>query len=270
MADVINLSPTDPNQVYNVNNVTVLTGEPNTWLLIYSGIANQRLRAQGDSGFLGIGESSSTTDATVNITLDNISGILLQYATMVSPSNILEENTWGQWVVFGSSLSLQNNGDLILTASTEVTGIGDAEFYSFSYYVSAKVVLDEATISGDIRWLKTLAQPVNPPHFNITANVILQPTGSFGQFQVVATGPEGSVDSSDATYYHAPYTITGPLIGKSLVVRVAANQASFSGVPAFGSLVVTQIRGPNPVLLTSTNRHATDVNFEMAFQPSAR
>lgn len=269
MANVINLSPTDNNQVYNVNNLAVLTGEPNTWLLIYSGIANQRLQAQGDSGFLGIGESTSTTDATVNVTLDNISGVLLQYATMVSPSNILEENTWGQWIVFGSSLSLQGNGDLILTASTEVTGIGDAEFYSFSYYVSAKVVLDAATISGNIRWLKTLATPLNPPHFRITANSIIASSGnSFGQFQVVANGTEGGVNNSDGTYYYVPYTVKGPLLGKSLIMFVAPNPASFSGAPVAGSLVANQISGPNPIRLTSAHRHATDVDFEMTFQPS--
>jgi hypothetical protein len=271
MANVINLSPTDSSQVYNVHNVAVLTGEPNTWLLIYSGIANQKLDAQGDSGFLGIGQSTSTTDATVNVTLDNITGVLLQYATMVSPSNILEENTWGQWIIWGSSLSLQDNGDLVLTASTSVTGIGDAEFWSFSYYVSAKVVLDVASISGDIRWLKTLADPVNPPHFSITANSLIAPTGtSFGQFQIVANGTEGSVDSSHGTYYHVPYSITGPLLGKSLIVFVTPNPASFSGVPPLGSLIASQISGPNPVRLTSTNRHAAGVNFEMTFEQGPR
>lgn len=261
MTQVINPSP------YNVNNVSILTGEPNTWLLIYSGIVDQKLDAQGNTGFLGIGQSTSETDATVNVTLDNISGVLLQYATQVSPSNFLEENTWGQWIIWGSSLSLRDNGDLVLTASTSVTGIGDAEFYSFSYYVSVKVVVDLATISGTITWPRSLATPRSGSLFNVTANSLIASSGSsFGQFQVVANGVLGELDTSDETEFQQPYTISGPLLGKTLFVFAAPNQNNFTVVPASDFLVTTQISGPNPIRLTSSNRHAANVNFEMTGQ----
>lgn len=267
MPNIVTLNANNGNDVASPQKVSVLTAEANTWLLIYSGIAFQRQRAEGSSGFLGIGESTSETEATVSVTLDNISGVLLQAATTASMSNIVEENTWGQWTVESTSLSLQDNGDLVLTVSTTVTGIGDAEFYAFYYYVSAKVILDAASISGTIRWKKTLASPLDSPHFVITANTqIPGPPGSlFGTTQVEATGVEGAVNSSDNTYYYVPYTITGALLGKTVTVAVAPIAASFSGAPTFGSLLTSQISGPNPISLTTTNRHATNVDFDMDF-----
>lgn len=250
-------------QITDRQQLAVLTGEPNTWLLIYSGIATQRLRAEGYSGFLGIESGASSTEATVNVTIDNISGVLLQSVTTASMSNILEENNWGQWIVWSTNLSLRPNGDLVLTAKTEVIGEGDTEFYSFFYHVDAKVVLDEASISGTIRWSRDLVTPLLPPHFAIEADV--QVPGGPEQFttsRVEATGLEGPINTDDPGYFYVPYKITGALLGKELRVSVNVLQKSFAA-PAFGSLVAGQISGPKQILLTSTNRHAVDVNFEM-------
>ena len=274
MANFVNLNANNSNDVSSSQKVSVLTAEPNVWLLIYSGIAYQRQRAEGDSGFLGIGESTSETDANVDVTLDNISGVLLQFATTASMSNIIEENTWGQWIVNSTSLALHDNGDLVLSVSTSVTGIGEAEFYAFYYYVSAKVILDAASISGTIRWHKTLVKPSGAPHFLITAYTEFPgPPGSLFPIQhVEATGMESGLDSSDATYYSVPYTITGALLGKTIQVGVSPIPGSFSGLssPGPGSLLVGQISGPNPIKLTTTNRHATNVDFEMDFVPGPK
>ena len=151
MANTINLNVSDSSQVQFPQKVAVLTAESNIWLLIYSGVAVQRLRAQGSTGFLGFGKSTSETDAVVHVTIDRISGVLLQAATSASMANILEEETWGQWIISSTGLSIRDNGDLVLTVNTSVTGIDDVEFWSFYYNVSAKVVLDKASISGTIR-----------------------------------------------------------------------------------------------------------------------
>ena len=94
MANTINLNVNDSSQVQFPQKVSVLTAETNIWLLIYSDIAVQRQRAEGISGFLGIGKSTSETDAVVQVTIDRISGVLLQAATSASMANILEEETW--------------------------------------------------------------------------------------------------------------------------------------------------------------------------------
>jgi hypothetical protein len=265
MANTVNLNANNSNDVSSVQKVSVLTAEPSVWLLIYSGIAYQRQRAEGDSGFLGIGESSSETKANVSVTLDNISGVLLQAATTASMSNILEEDTWGQWIIESTSLSLHDNGDLVLSVNTSVTGIDDAEFYAFYYYVSAKVILDTASISGMIQWKKTLAAPLGTAHFKITAYTeIPGPPGSLLPLRhVEAAGIENPVDSSDSTFHRVPYTITGALLGKTLRVDVVPIPSSFSGAPTSGPLLVAQISGPNPINLNTTNRHATNVNFDM-------
>lgn len=267
MANVVNLNAKSGDQVGSAQKVSVLTAEPNTWLLIYSGIAHQDQYAQGTS--YGIfGEDTAETDATVNVTLDNISGVLLEFATTASINLIYEEDTFADWGIWSSSLSLKDNGDLVLTASTYVVGGGGggAGFSGVSYYVSAKVVMDAATISGTIRWQKALAAPLSPPHFGITAySQLPAPPGSFtGGTATEATGVEGAVDESDPAYYYVPYTITGPLLGKTVSVGVSPILSSFN-VAAAGSPVVTQISGPNPISLTATNRHATNVDFEMGF-----
>ena len=272
MPNVVNLNANNSNDVSSSQKVSVLTAEPNVWLLIYSGIAYQRQSAEGDTGFLGIGKKSSATKANVHVTLDNISGVLLQFATTASMSNILEEDTWGQWIVESTSLALRGNGDLVLSVDTSVTGIGDAEFWAFYYYVSAKVILDVASISGTIRWKKTLVKPSGAPHFLITAYTeVPGPPGSLFPTikKVETTGVESGLDSSDATYYRVPYTITGALLGKTIRVDISPITGSFSGLssPGPGSLGVGQISGPNPIKLTTANRHATNVDFEMDFVP---
>ena len=92
------------------------------------------------------------------------------------------------------------------------------------------------------------------------------PPRQFGTLQVDATGVEGAVDSSDPTYYYVPYTITGALLGKTVSVVVDLIAASFSGVPPMEGLVAERISGPAEISLTTTNRHATNVDFEMISQ----
>ena len=213
----IELNANNRNDVSNPHKVAVLTAEPNTWLLIYSGIAYQRQRAQGSTGFLGFGEHTSTTTAEVHVKLDNISAVLLQSAATAGMSNILEEDTWGQWIIDFTGLELRNNGDLVLNVNTSVTGEGDAEFYAFSYHVEAKVVLDEASIAGTIRWPLDLATPFGQPLFLISAYSEFQTAipGMFPSIQRIteATGQEAPI-SETTTTFEVPYKITGALLGK--------------------------------------------------------
>jgi hypothetical protein len=45
MSNIVNLNANAGSQVVSPQKVSVRTGEPNTWLLIYSGIALQRHRS---------------------------------------------------------------------------------------------------------------------------------------------------------------------------------------------------------------------------------
>lgn len=276
MTNTIKLNVNDSAQVQLPQKVSVLTAEPNVWLLIYSGIAVQRQRAEGSSGFLGIGAHTSETDAVVEVTIDRISGVLLQAATSASMANILEEETWGQWIISSTGLSIRDNGDLVLTVNTSVTGEGDAEFWSFYYNVSAKLVLDEASISGNIRWSKNLATPHASTHFSISADtkvtVAIPGQFPFDKVTVEAVGLEGSVNAADPNFYIVPYTIKGALLGKSLTVAVSPIPAAFTPGPAFGfgELVVTQTGGASPIQLTPANRHISGVDFEMQFLPAPK
>ena len=267
MAKSVKLNASDSRQVGSAQKVSILTGEPNVWLLIYTGFAQQNQYADGTSYWI-FGESTATADAVVEVMLDKISGVLLEFATTASLSGIFEEDTWADWYVNSTTLSLRDSGDLILTASTQVIGGSpEAGFNSFSYHVSAKVLLDAATISGRIRWKKALATPLAAPHFAVSADTQLPPLpGSlFGTTQVEATGLEGALSATDGTYYYIPYTITGALLGKTVTVGVGPLSASFSGAPPFGTLSVRQISGPSTISLTATHRHAANIDFEMEF-----
>jgi hypothetical protein len=248
--------------------LSVLTGDPNTWLFIYSGFANVE---QKDWAALWSGGHSSSP--TVNIKLDNLAGVLLEYACTGSLANITGGDV-GQWAVTADSLTLEENGDLVLSTSLYVYADDSnwEELVAYSYYVSAKILLETAMISGTVRWRKTLAQPASPPLFAVTANSEIPPSspGSFGTVQVEATGVAGSLDSSDPTYYYVPYTITGALLGKTVFVSVAPIPAKFTGVPATGSLTAQQISGPTQITITNSNLHVSNVDFELTFEPGAQ
>jgi hypothetical protein len=258
------LSINNPNQVVSVQKVSVLTGEPNTWLFIYSGLAT--IEQDDQAGFFSGGEDSNPT---INIAVDNIAGELLGYATTASLANITGSGGVEQYDIQSVSLALQDNGDLVFTATLYVytSGGNFATLGTYSYYVSAKILLETPTISGTIRWKKTLATPLASPHFVITANV--EVPGGPGQFptsQVVATGSEGAVNAADATYYYVPYSITGVSLGQTVTVNVAPNAGSFSGAPGNGFLTTEQISGPNPITLTNSHLDVANVDFEMDFE----
>ena len=254
--------------IASMQKLSVLTGDPNTWLFIYSGLANID---QEDSAALWSGGHSS--NPTVNIKLDNLAGVLLEFACTASLANISGGDV-GQWGVTADSLTLEDNGDLVL-ATTLYVFADDAnweELNTYSYYVSAKILLESAIISGTVRWRKTLAQPASPPLFAVTANSEIPPSspGSFGTVQVEATGVEGPLDSSDPTYYYVPYTITGALLGKTVFVSVAPIPAKFIGVPPTGSLTAQQISGPTQITITNSNLHVSNVDFELIFERGAQ
>ncbi|KAH0562636.1 hypothetical protein GP486_002687 [Trichoglossum hirsutum] len=263
------LDVNNPNQVGSVQKLSVLTGQPDTWLFMYSGLAKIEQVNQDGDPFSG-GQSFSPT---VYIILDNISGVLLGSAATSSLAGISGSDL-GQMAVESVSLGLRENGDLVLTTKlySFTSGLNWNDLDTYSYYVSAKILLDEASISGTIRWKKTLATALTPPNFVITANSQIPGSGSqsLGSDEVEATGLEDALDSSDDTYYYVPYAITGSLFGKSVFVVIKPIPDAFSGAPTFGQLITTQISGPNMINLTNTNRHATDVNFEMIFQQAPR
>jgi hypothetical protein len=251
----------DDQYIGSKQKLSVLTGEANTWLFIYSGLAN--IGQYDQAGIFSGGESSNPT---VDIVLDNLSGVLLEYASTSSLANIIGGD---QAAIQSVSLNLHDNGDLVLTTGLYVfAGGGDFEMLAtYSYYVSAKILLDSATISGTVRWRKTLAQPASPPLFAITANSEIPGSpGSFGSSQVEATGTEGPLDSTDPTYYYVPYTIKGALLGKTVYVSVAPTPAKFTGVPPAGSLTAQQISGPTQITITNSNLHVSNVDFEIFFE----
>jgi len=239
-------------------------------LYIYSGLAQQAQWATG-TGFWFLGEDSAETDATVNITLDKVAGVLLEHAATASLANIAEQSDFGGWIVESDSLALQNDGDLVLTLNTSVIGGagGGSGFWGVSYQVAAKIRVDTPSVSGTIRWNKNLATPHAAPYFTITADTqVPGPPGQFPTTQVVATGAESALNSADATYYYVPYTISGlALLGKTVTVVVDAIPTSFGGV-VDGFLVAEQITGPNPITLTIADLHASNVDFELYYQPN--
>lgn len=248
----------DSQYIGTMQKLSVLTGQPNTWLFAYSGNAN--INQVDWTGW----DSEKTSAYTVKIKLDNITGVLLEWAGASSLAQIFGG---GGPSIGAAGLALEDNGDLVYSTDLYVYAegpFGQEELDIYSYYVTAKILLDAASISGTVRWRKTLAQPGPAPLFAVTANSEVPASpGSFGTSQVEATGAEGPLDSSDPAYYYAPYTITGALIGKTVFVSVTPIPAKFIGAPAGGSLVAQQISGPTQITITNSNLHVTNVDFEI-------
>lgn len=254
----------DDSNISSMQKLSVLTGEADTWLFIYSGLAN--IQQYDQAGLWSGGHSSNPT---VNIKLDTLAGVLLEYACTASLANITGGSV-GQWAIESDSLTLQDSGDLVLATTLRVFANDSSweELDTYSYYVSAKILLDSAKISGTVRWRKTLAQPASPPLFAVTANSEVPPSspGSFGTSQVEATGVEGPVDSSDPNYYYVPYTITGALLGKTVFVYVAPTPAKFIGAASDALLIANQISGPAQITISNSNLHVSNVDFEIFFE----
>nr|WP_172692668.1 hypothetical protein [Mycolicibacterium sp. CBMA 213] len=258
----------DDKYISSKQKVSVLTAEPNTWLFIYSGLAG--IQEQDEAGVFTGGHASNPT---INIKLDSLAGELLEYASTSSLADI-SGSAVGQWATLSDSLALHDNGDLVLSTELRVfTGGGDYEVLGhYSYYVSAKVRLEAAWISGTVRWSKALAQPANPPFFTASAVTHLPPPpGSLaGITQTEATGTNGGLDSSDPNYYRVPYTITGALLGKTVSVEIDPIRTAFSGF-AMGALIgAKQINGPDPIAIGNLNPQVTGVDFEITFGQAPR
>ena len=266
---VANLDAAVSDEVGSAQKLSVLTGEADIWLFVYSGFAKISLWAAAD-----VFSGGADAEATIRIKLDNISGILLQFATTASLADIyLGDSPSETLSVNSASLALEENGDLILTNQlTAIVTDGHEELSSYAYYVSAKILLKSATISGTIRWKKTLAKPHPAPHFLITANTpVSPPPGQLGPSTAVeATGSEGTLDASDNTYFYVPYTITGALLGKNISVLVDPIGAGFYDAPSNGSLYTKQISGPTSIHLTTSHFTATNVDFEMLFDAAPK
>jgi hypothetical protein len=267
MANLVQLNATDSNQVGSAGKVSILTAEANTWLFIFTGIAKQEQFSE-DHGFLnGI---SGETDARVEVYLTNISGVLLESATVTGLNDIYTDDDLSDWSILNSWLEHRDNGDLVLIVNTIV--VGDSGFSAFSYQVNAKIVIDEATISGTVRCQKSIATPLSPPYFAITANSQKVVGGLMGiQYIVEATGVEDVLNSTDKEYYYIPYVIKGALLGKSLTVLITIDSNSFT-IKIVGNyfLGIEQINGPNVISLTSFNRHQTNVDFEIQLRDGLR
>lgn len=107
----------DNQYIGSMQKLSVLTGESDTWLFIYSGLANIS-QWDNEPPFSGGG----TSHATVNILLDNLSGVLLEFASTSSLANIIGGDQAG---IESVSLNLQDNGDLVLTTSLFVLAGGE-------------------------------------------------------------------------------------------------------------------------------------------------
>lgn len=271
----IPLDARDGSQVWNPNKVSVLTGEPETWLLIYTGIAIQGLNTHGESVYelgVDIGDFLGVDEGNVRIRLDNIGGTLLQSAASVSMADIYEEDKNAHWLVRYANVKLEDNGDLVLYVNTQTSGLDTAQFFSFFYHISVKVVLDTATIAGTISWTRDLAEPADAPLFAITAYTQTFAPGTGGGFgsvqqHVEAGGVEEAVRRSADGGFEVPYTISGPMVGKTVWVAVQPDKSHFgppSGSHTVPNLVAEEVGGYRSIDITNSNLHVTGIDFTLA------
>jgi hypothetical protein len=202
---------------------------------------------------------------TVDINLRQTALAVTDAAVSVGLASIGNHNTTFQFSCDSSDLTfLDNSQELHLIVNLALRGDWSI-LNRFAYQVVAIVTTQVTGISGSIRWSKSLFDPSSLPPaeladlFAVTANqVTTGPSGGPPIYTVRAAGVTTGL-TKDKNDYIVGYSIPGGPYNQPLVVRVDASTAFATRYPA----MVSQVAGPNPVILTTSQPGVTGVDFRV-------
>ena len=258
---MINLDANNPDQIVNPCSIAVdLTGEPGQKTLILSGIARPEWEVTDDGHLY---------NQTVDINLRQTALAVMDSAVSVGLASIGNHNTTFQFSCDSSDLTfVDNSQELHLIVNLGLRGDWSI-LNRFGYQVVAIVTTQVTGISGSIRWSRSMFDPSSLPPgelaglFSITANQVTTAPGGgpFGGqpiYTVRATGVTTGL-TKDKNDYIVGYSIPGGPYNQPLVVKVDASTAFTSHYPP----MVSQVAGPNPVVLTTSQPGVTGVDFRV-------
>ena len=256
----IHLSVLDPKQVSSPSSIEVLLGPKSQRLMIFSGIAIPEFWTNHD-------EEMSTTEIVVH--LNAFVASLDRAVSHVGLASIANDETNFVFALDASKVELDEAGELILKVTASLLG-EETYIHRFGYQVVAHVHPVAARISGTIQVPKDILDiegwdaPAASGLFAISANRIEKiVTGPFLDEKLipVAFGTTVAVRTAPTANF-VDYVIDGCPFNIPLIVDVKLqNELHLSGV------VVGQVAGPRPVILTTVQPDASGVDFSVGRLP---
>lgn len=264
------LSVFDDRQVASVSSFEVLVGEPGQRLIIMSGIAIPEFRTNHDEEVrqdeivvrLGV-HVSALDKAVAHVGLASISNDETNFLFALDTAQVEVET---------------GTGELLLRVTAAILG-EETLIHRFGYQVVAHVRKVVARISGvisvpiDILDVSHLSLPEVGALFEITANRVERKPpppggGGFGfeRFIPVATGVTGKVRRGAETTHFVDYVIDGCPFNTPLQVKMEP----VGHLATLSSVVVGQVAGPRPVVLTNLAPDASGVDFAVVRLPPVR
>jgi hypothetical protein len=254
---MIPLDANNPKQVAGASVIEADLGDLNRKLLIFGGTAIPQWVIDDDG---------NTYRETAVVNLRRTVLAVAQATVSVGLASIGNDDSTFLFAADVASLSIDDTTqELLLTVQMALqgskTGIG-----RFSYQVVADVTTQLTGISGKIRWAQSIFDPSGltageqAQLFSVTANtqqVTIVPGSLFPvtTYTPVAAATLGAPEV-EGDLFAVPYQIVGAPYGQDLVVL--ATISPFFAVP---DPVVTQVAGPNPVLLSAATPAVDGVDF---------
>lgn len=259
----IHLSVLDPKQVSSPSSFEAHIGDPAKRLLIFSGIAIPEFWTNHD-------EEVNTQDIVVH--LNAFVSSLDRAVSHVGLASIANDETNFLFALDKSNVELDPSGELTLRVWASILG-EKTLIHRFGYQVVAHVRPVAARISGSIQVPKDILDIDGWDEaqvgglFEITANRTERvPSGPFvfDKLVPVAWGVTRAVRASDAAHF-VDYTIDACPFNVALTVDV-----KLQGQLVISGVAVGQVSGPKPVVLTTSQPDATDVDFSVGRLPPIR
>ena len=259
----IHLSVLDPKQVSSPSSFEVQIGEPAQRLMIFSGIAIPEFWTNHD-------EEVNTTDIVVH--LNAFVSSLDRAVSHVGLASIANDETNFLFALDQSKVELDPSGELLLHVWASLLG-EETLIHRFGYQVVAHVHPVAARISGtiqiprDILDIEEFDDADVAGLFTISANRTERvPSGPFVFDKLIplAWGVTGSRRTSQQANF-VDYAIDACPFNAALTVDV-----TLEGRLRISSVVVGQVAGPRPVVLTTSQPDATGVDFSVGRLPPIR
>jgi hypothetical protein len=260
----MDLDSANPSQVESPQRIDVFLGNPNRTLVICSGIALPNWDSQGN------------LDRTiVRVDLHVQATALLTWTAVVGLASISNDDSEFTFATDSAFAAIDPNGNIFLVANIAVQG-EPSTMSRFSYQTHLLISKDQPIISGTIQWADSDAKlQGNPPYrFTVTANTLATPSGGgFQYFVPQVTGHEDAgVGIVKNGVHQVSYSLPIPisLLGTPLYVQCDPYPGAFNAVNPGVTLIVPQVNGPVPVLLSNPHLVESDVDFKLStLQPPA-
>lgn len=241
-------------QVDSARTLSVFLGNPTRHLVVCSGVAIPNWDSQG-----------SLDPLDVHIKLNVQATALLGWTAAIGLAGLSNDDTEFLFATDHAVAEIDASGELFLNAHIAVQG-HPSVLRRFSYQTHLLITKDEPMISGVVSWSEAVAtEAAGAAHrFTIAAGTNA-PDGAFINYQVLVSGHEdvGASSPVAGNRRQVAYSLPVPieLLGTPLTMQASMFPGGLDKANPGDVLMVEQVGGANPVLLTNQHLVETGVDF---------